>query len=80
MQCNFHNFTKRFLDFDVKLQELRALALLQIIGSFFTCHPACSSISRAAVISQTGVNSQVYSNFVMFEGGTDRIEVTVVED
>uniref|UniRef100_A0A915BXI3 STAS domain-containing protein n=1 Tax=Parascaris univalens TaxID=6257 RepID=A0A915BXI3_PARUN len=40
-------------------QELRALALLQIIGSFFTCHPACSSISRAAVISQTGVNSQL---------------------
>ncbi|KHN85596.1 Prestin [Toxocara canis] len=40
-------------------QELRALALLQLVGSFFLCHPSCTSISRAAVMSQSGVNTQL---------------------
>uniref|UniRef100_A0A914RZA6 SLC26A/SulP transporter domain-containing protein n=1 Tax=Parascaris equorum TaxID=6256 RepID=A0A914RZA6_PAREQ len=39
-------------------QELRALALCQIIGGLMSCHPASGSLSRAAVNSQMGVRSE----------------------
>uniref|UniRef100_A0A915BY80 STAS domain-containing protein n=1 Tax=Parascaris univalens TaxID=6257 RepID=A0A915BY80_PARUN len=42
-------------------QELRALALCQIIGGLMSCHPASGSLSRAAVNSQMGVRSEISS-------------------
>uniref|UniRef100_A0A0K0ECY7 STAS domain-containing protein n=1 Tax=Strongyloides stercoralis TaxID=6248 RepID=A0A0K0ECY7_STRER len=42
-------------------QELRALALVEIIASFFSCHPASGSLSRSTVNSQMGCHSQAGS-------------------
>uniref|UniRef100_A0A0K0F0T3 FI18412p1 (inferred by orthology to a D. melanogaster protein) n=1 Tax=Strongyloides venezuelensis TaxID=75913 RepID=A0A0K0F0T3_STRVS len=50
-----HNYTV-----DAK-QELRALATVEIVASFFSCHPASGSLSRASVNSQMGCQSQLGS-------------------
>uniref|UniRef100_A0A9J2PKD2 STAS domain-containing protein n=1 Tax=Ascaris lumbricoides TaxID=6252 RepID=A0A9J2PKD2_ASCLU len=42
-------------------QELRALALCQLVGGLTSCHPASASLSRAVVNSQMGVRSEVSS-------------------
>ncbi|GAB5369960.1 hypothetical protein AAMO2058_001451000 [Amorphochlora amoebiformis] len=45
-------------------QELLALSLANIIGSFWLCYPACGSLSRSAVVSNIGAKSQLYNIFV----------------
>ncbi|VDM37959.1 unnamed protein product [Toxocara canis] len=42
----------------VASQELRALAVCQLIGGLMSCHPASGSLSRAVVNSQMGVKSE----------------------
>ncbi|KHN85578.1 Prestin [Toxocara canis] len=45
----------------VASQELRALAVCQLIGGLMSCHPASGSLSRAVVNSQMGVKSEISS-------------------
>ncbi|CEF61058.1 Sulphate anion transporter family and Proteinase inhibitor I2, Kunitz metazoa domain and STAS domain and Cysteine-rich repeat and Sulphate transporter domain and Lustrin, cysteine-rich repeated domain-containing protein [Strongyloides ratti] len=42
-------------------QELRTLAIVEIMASFFSCHPASGSLSRSTINSQMGCNSQLSS-------------------
>ncbi|VDN37059.1 unnamed protein product [Gongylonema pulchrum] len=42
-------------------QELRAMALCQLVGGFLSCHPASGSLSRAVINSQLGATSSVSS-------------------
>ncbi|VDN00893.1 unnamed protein product [Thelazia callipaeda] len=42
-------------------QELKALALCQLVGAFLCCHPASGSLSRALVNSQMGATSELSS-------------------
>uniref|UniRef100_A0A0N4ZK36 STAS domain-containing protein n=1 Tax=Parastrongyloides trichosuri TaxID=131310 RepID=A0A0N4ZK36_PARTI len=42
-------------------QELFALSVIEIVASFFSCHPASGSLSRATVNSQMGCRSQLGS-------------------
>uniref|UniRef100_A0AC35FLW4 STAS domain-containing protein n=1 Tax=Panagrolaimus sp. PS1159 TaxID=55785 RepID=A0AC35FLW4_9BILA len=44
-------------------QELRALALCQIIPSFFLCHPSSVSLSRSQIVAQAGSKTQ-FANIV----------------
>ncbi|KAE9552502.1 hypothetical protein FO519_004282 [Halicephalobus sp. NKZ332] len=42
-------------------QDLRAMGFIQLIVSFFRCHPGSGSLSRSAVASQLGGKSQFVS-------------------
>uniref|UniRef100_A0A0N4ZHN3 STAS domain-containing protein n=1 Tax=Parastrongyloides trichosuri TaxID=131310 RepID=A0A0N4ZHN3_PARTI len=44
-----------------KKQEIRALGLIFMTTSFYTCHPAGGSFSRSNINSQLGCKSQIHS-------------------
>ncbi|VBB28238.1 unnamed protein product [Acanthocheilonema viteae] len=42
-------------------QELKAMAMCQLVGGFLSCHPASASLSRALVNSELGATSELSS-------------------
>ncbi|EFO16509.1 hypothetical protein LOAG_11998 [Loa loa] len=42
-------------------QELKAMAICQLVGGFLSCHPASASLSRALVNSELGATSELSS-------------------
>eukprot|EP00808_Paulinella_micropora_P008784 g69468.t1 len=42
-------------------QELLALGVLNLVGSFFLCYPACGGLSRSAVVDAIGVQTQAHN-------------------
>uniref|UniRef100_A0A0R3RSF0 STAS domain-containing protein n=1 Tax=Elaeophora elaphi TaxID=1147741 RepID=A0A0R3RSF0_9BILA len=45
----------------VPSQELKAMAICQLVGSFLSCHPASASLSRALVNSELSATSELSS-------------------
>ncbi|KAM3727529.1 Sulfate permease family protein [Dirofilaria immitis] len=47
-------------------QELKAMAICQLVGGFLSCHPASGSLSRALVNSELGATSELSSVVAAF--------------
>ncbi|KAL3991044.1 sulfate permease family protein [Acanthocheilonema viteae] len=45
----------------ISSQELKAMAMCQLVGGFLSCHPASASLSRALVNSELGATSELSS-------------------
>jgi MFS superfamily sulfate permease-like transporter len=43
-------------------QELYALGMSSMVGSFFSCYPIAGSLSRTSVVANTGGKTQVYNS------------------